>query len=380
MLKQKNKQKEIREEERGITLIALVVTIIVLIILAGVSINMLVGENGIITKVQEAKRETEEAEEKEKTELEDVDDIINSFNPNSLAAYVKTGDYVSYVPDTANIDELLNELSIYSGNTDNTKNVTSTLAQETSLKWRVLDIENGKVRLISETPTTSKIALQGAKGYNNAVYLLDKACNILYNKNGYTKKVQNLKIEDIEKYITYDYTQQENPNVDTGKYGGTKEITNSNYIYYPNLFLKEKTSYIDGIIGTELNLSEQKKPIDETFTQAKTNIIVKQTYWKKLMQETDFSNSIYYNLFIHDGNDYYPIYWLSSRSTACGSSKAYFAIRIIYAGQVYGEDLYMSDGEITQKDWRLRPVVTLNSDVVVKSGNGTVSFPYIIGL
>ena len=47
MQKQKNK-------ETGITLIALVVTIIVLIILAGVSINMLVGENGIITKAQEA--------------------------------------------------------------------------------------------------------------------------------------------------------------------------------------------------------------------------------------------------------------------------------------------------------------------------------------
>ena len=38
MQKQKNKQK-------GITLIALVVTIIVLIILAGISINMLMGEN-----------------------------------------------------------------------------------------------------------------------------------------------------------------------------------------------------------------------------------------------------------------------------------------------------------------------------------------------
>ena len=39
----------------GITLIALVVTIIVLIILAGVSISMLTGQNGILTRAAEAK-------------------------------------------------------------------------------------------------------------------------------------------------------------------------------------------------------------------------------------------------------------------------------------------------------------------------------------
>ena len=62
MYKQKNKQK-------GITLISLVVTIIVLIILAGVSISMLVGDNGIITQAQNAKRETEEAQAREKLDL-----------------------------------------------------------------------------------------------------------------------------------------------------------------------------------------------------------------------------------------------------------------------------------------------------------------------
>ena len=349
-----------------------------LIILAGVSIAMLVGENGIITQAQRAKEETEQAEEKEKTELEDLYDTMQAFNSNSLAAHVKVGDYVSYAPDSANTSELLNELSIYSGNTDSTKNVADTVTQETGLKWRVLDIDNGKVRLISETPTTSKIALQGAKGYNNAVYLLDKACDVLYSKTGYSKKVENLKIEDIEKYLTYDYTQQENPNVDTGKYGGIKEFINIDYRYYPNLFSKEATGWVDGTKGTELNLSEQKNPIDETFTQAKTTIRVKQTYWKKLMQESDFLDPIYYNLFIHDGNDYYPIYWLSSRATSCGSSEAYFTIRIIYSGNVYGEDLYMSNGENIQREWRLRPVVTLNSNVRVEAGSGTSSSPYLI--
>ena len=58
-----------------------ILNIIVLIILAGVSIAMLVGENGIITQAQKAKAETEEAERKEKSDLDYmeqyVDRIIN---------------------------------------------------------------------------------------------------------------------------------------------------------------------------------------------------------------------------------------------------------------------------------------------------------------
>ena len=48
----------IKEKQTGITLIALVITIIVLLILAGVSITMLTGDNGILTQVGRAKIET----------------------------------------------------------------------------------------------------------------------------------------------------------------------------------------------------------------------------------------------------------------------------------------------------------------------------------
>ena len=53
------------KENRGITLIALVVSIIVLLILAGVSISMLTGQNGILKRATEAKNTTEVASEKE---------------------------------------------------------------------------------------------------------------------------------------------------------------------------------------------------------------------------------------------------------------------------------------------------------------------------
>ena len=58
-----------KENERGITLIALVITIIVLLILAGVSIMMLTGENGIITRADDAKTKTEISNLKEQAEI-----------------------------------------------------------------------------------------------------------------------------------------------------------------------------------------------------------------------------------------------------------------------------------------------------------------------
>ena len=50
---------------KGITLIALVVTIVALLILAGVSINLVIGNNGIITMAQKAKEKTEDARKTE---------------------------------------------------------------------------------------------------------------------------------------------------------------------------------------------------------------------------------------------------------------------------------------------------------------------------
>ena len=53
--------------ERGITLVALVVTIIILIILATITINFAFGEEGLIQKAQEAKNLTEGAVENERS-------------------------------------------------------------------------------------------------------------------------------------------------------------------------------------------------------------------------------------------------------------------------------------------------------------------------
>ena len=65
------------KKEKGITLIALVITIIVLLILAGVSIAMLTGENGILTQAQRAKNETEDARIEEENRISEYEDYIN---------------------------------------------------------------------------------------------------------------------------------------------------------------------------------------------------------------------------------------------------------------------------------------------------------------
>ena len=58
------------QSAKGITLIALVITIVVLLILAGVSIATLTGENGILTQAEEAKSKTKEAEAFERVGVE----------------------------------------------------------------------------------------------------------------------------------------------------------------------------------------------------------------------------------------------------------------------------------------------------------------------
>ena len=56
-------------KESGITLIALVVTIIVLLILAGISIQMLTGDNGILNRAEQAVEKHSDANELEKIQI-----------------------------------------------------------------------------------------------------------------------------------------------------------------------------------------------------------------------------------------------------------------------------------------------------------------------
>ena len=75
-MKTKNKRRYLKES--GITLIALVVTIVVLLILAGVSINALFGNGGIIEKAKDAQNRANNAQESDLNTLSDLDKLINN--------------------------------------------------------------------------------------------------------------------------------------------------------------------------------------------------------------------------------------------------------------------------------------------------------------
>ena len=81
----KNKSKKIKmlkKQIQGITLIALVVTVIVLLILAGVAINLTVGDNGLFKRAQNAADTWQMAEEKEQSELKNMESFINGYKYN----------------------------------------------------------------------------------------------------------------------------------------------------------------------------------------------------------------------------------------------------------------------------------------------------------
>ena len=80
-------------KENGITLVALVVTIIVLLILAGVSLSLVLGDNGIITRAQDAVMKYKEAAEEEKWQMDnfmadygDEDSYARALQKNGLSA------------------------------------------------------------------------------------------------------------------------------------------------------------------------------------------------------------------------------------------------------------------------------------------------------
>ena len=68
------------KKQRGITLVSLVVTIIVLIILTGISINTLVGQNGVITRAQQAKENMMLAQQREEEQLNEIYEQLEGSN------------------------------------------------------------------------------------------------------------------------------------------------------------------------------------------------------------------------------------------------------------------------------------------------------------
>ena len=359
--------KKTLKNAKGITLVALVITIIILLILATISIQSLTN-TGLFEKAKEAREKTANATENQAKTLNEYEDELNKYvsgttQTQKLADKVKVGNYVTYTPDVLEsnaLETLKANLNTYSGNSS----TVNAAIKRDDLKWRVLDVQNGQVRLISEKPTTSKIELKGYNGYNNAVKLIDDACSTLYTNSKLANKVQNLKIEDITKHM------KAQPTEDTTPYSPTK-------IKYPKILENEENqTVVNSTTNNKLGVSSQESFVTGNDTSATSTL--KNTYWNQTMNNTDsFTDSKYYELFINNGSNY-ATYWMSSRCVLADSYSAFFCVRLVRSGRVDADYLYDSVDFECSFDYAFRPCITLNSNIQVTSGNGSSESPFNI--
>ena len=125
------------------------------------------------------------------------------------------------------------------------------------LGWRIWDYDGTTIRIILEKPTTTKLILGGAAGYNNGVYLINEICRQCYGQykaDGKTKReginVTNLRRSDIQKVSIYDFTKYShlangwkevdaNTDDSTVKFGSVK-IYSAGNVYYPTMWEKDR--------------------------------------------------------------------------------------------------------------------------------------------
>ena len=110
------------KNEKGITLIALVITIIVLLILAGVSIAMITNENGILGRAQSASVETKLSEDKEAA-IMDLNAAYTAFMEEKYVSENTTETFTNFLKTTEG-NKLVSDTAHYTY--DNTNNVITT--------------------------------------------------------------------------------------------------------------------------------------------------------------------------------------------------------------------------------------------------------------
>ena len=110
-------------KEKGITLIALVITVVILIILATVTLNVVLGEGGLIQRAQQAKELTEQVQKDEEDELKGAEEFINGVlagkgtttTPIEEAKPNPSEDGPRFEDTTTITDDLENEVKIPGG-------------------------------------------------------------------------------------------------------------------------------------------------------------------------------------------------------------------------------------------------------------------------
>ena len=132
----------ILKKEKGITLIALVITIVVLLILAGVSLNLVIGNNGIITKSREARIVTR---------ADNAEDEVELWKSNNYIA--KTSNESSESKETM-LQRLIDKKLVYEDEIDRNNEIITIKREDGTIVKKIN--YGGVVIHISKTPETEE--------------------------------------------------------------------------------------------------------------------------------------------------------------------------------------------------------------------------------
>ena len=176
----------LEKKNRGITLIALIVTIIVLLILAGVSINMLTGQNGILKRATEAKNTTEVASEKEGIQMAVTTSQMSSANYTSIKKDGLQSELNSYFgKEKTTLDD--NKDGSYTVTMNNSKR-KYTIEDDGSIIEGVYDKWNGTDSKEPTEKTSNEIHIYTVAELK---WIADKANNEGNTFEGYTIYLEN---------------------------------------------------------------------------------------------------------------------------------------------------------------------------------------------
>lgn len=359
--------KKFKETQRGITLIALVITIVILIILATVTLNVVLGDGGLIQRAQQAKELTEEAAEKEEQQILNLTGYFDELAADSVveafkAGDIKVGDYVNYTPDS-NSPVNLTEADTGYG-------TTQTYSVDSSTTWRVLGLsEDGQHLLLTSGSPIKKdgedpyLVLQGATGYLNCVQTLNKAASV-YNNSTLAEETRSMTIEDIENVLgdmTVEYPQEGEHG--TGKVyftddedktpiGGTTSYPS--YTYTAEDYTPEGAATLTHATAGEKVTADAWMFMYTTDGETRADYVPERVYDMLFAGTTESSN-------------YSKSYWLASPGVFADSDIAGFGPgAVIRGGASSGSGyLFNSSGGWTAIGFAVRPVVVLKSSVTV---------------
>ncbi len=169
-------------ENKGITLIALVITIIVLLILAGVAIAMLSGENGILRKAAEAKTKTEESQKAEQATL--IDYEIDGYFIEKGYKYKCRYGYITGIQETEKAENLKHILETQGYKLRNIEN-TEDVAIDTTLTTGMSVTKNGEI--IARTVIFGDVDCNGKIDVFDGSDIVDYTLGNISNMNEYSK-------------------------------------------------------------------------------------------------------------------------------------------------------------------------------------------------